>query len=290
MATLALQLLTHHERPEVLRLLFNSLYAQTDQDWKLFWLDNGSTEEERASMHAVSHGAMMIEQQENIGFAGGHQKLYEQHDADYVLCLNADAILEPGYIASLRQFLDTHPETAAVSGKIFRWDFNTEGQIVKSDIIDSLGLARTCYEKVYDIGGGMTKSEFQMTNEEVFGVSGCLPIYRRSAVGAQLFDPSYFLYKEDIDLAYRLNRNGWKAWYVSSAVAYHHRTFRPKTVARPYRAQLLSYRNHLHNLRHLTLLDWAKRGWMIIPYEFLKFIYIFFRVFLSAIQPARTTE
>lgn len=280
MATLALQLLTFHEKPEVLALLFASLRAQTDQDWKLYWLDNTSTAEERAAFKAVAAPYDMIEGEQNLGFAGGHEYLYHQHSAEYVFCVNADAILEPQYIQKLREYLDGHPECGAVAGAIFRWNFNSVQQVTKSSIVDSFGLGRTRHHEVYDIGAGQAYSRALISSVPLFGVSGCLPIYRRKAVGERLFDPTYFLYKEDVDLAYRLQAAGWTAMLVPEAVAYHFRTFRSSILHSgvSFKNQWLSYRNHWRNLRrHLTWKDWLRDGWAVFLFEGSKAVYITFQ-------------
>ncbi len=66
-------------------------------------------------------------------------------------------------------------------------------------------------------------------NVEVFGVSGAFPMYRRSALidiflpNGDFLDSSYFMYKEDVDLAYRLASRGWKSFVLLNSVAYHDR-------------------------------------------------------------------
>ncbi len=270
--TLALQILAYNGS-RYLPGLFASLAAQTDRDWKIFVHENSGEGEERAAvkrMAAAWGGRLPItytESVENLGFAGGHQFLFASHDAELVLLVNQDCVLEPGYVAALRAaFAD--PAVGAAEGKILRWDEGEKGGVVKSDVVDTLGLTRTRWHAVRDL---VTASP------SVFGISGCLPMYRRSAVVAtdpqgRLFDPAYGSYKEDVDLAYRLDRLGAKTVVVPDAVAYHHRAFRPgahETVS-PYRA-FLSYRNHLWNLiGNLSAADWLRDGVFVFGYEMVK--------------------
>ena len=98
MATLVLQLLTF-KKSDVLLSLFLSLKEQTDKDWKLLVLDNGSSAEEREKQAAIiaktvpNFSVEYFWLEKNIGFAGGHQFLYEKHQADYVMLVNDDTIL-----------------------------------------------------------------------------------------------------------------------------------------------------------------------------------------------------
>lgn len=287
MSSLAVQLLTYDRTDLVaLRALFVSLEAQMDKSWTLHWWDNGSSDENYAAFSRAiddarpSFPVIRRRNTENIGFAGGHQALYAAHDADYVALLNDDAILEPAYLAELRKTLDARLGLGAATGAILRWDYGADGEIVKTDIVDSLGLARARTHKVYDIGAN---GKFDPAAEPeggvipVFGVSGCLPMYRRGAVGAVLFDPEYFVYKEDVDLAYRLNASGWSAATVFAARAYHHRTLRPSLLHRGIgRVQEFhSYRNHLVNLKkHLTREDWLRDGVFIVAFETAKAVFM----------------
>lgn len=284
MATLALQLLTY-QKTETLPALLISLKNQTDKDWTLYLSDDGSTNEIRNQQKAIIEQAQVdfpivyFLDQQNLGFAGRHQFLFEKNQADYVMLINDDTILEPEYIATLRKSLDTHPGTAAVAGIILRWNFASDGSIKKTKIVDSLGFGKNRNHKVFDIGSGQPFIESKIPTK-VFGVSGCLPMYRRIALDGQLFDPSYFLYKEDVDLAYRLNKTGWIAALVPEALAYHQRTFQPGLIDRrrvSYKVQYLSYRNHWRNLlKHLTWQDWLKDSWAILPFEASKFFFILF--------------
>lgn len=282
MEKIIIQLLTHGGMDtRTLVPLFDSLRAQTDRNFEVLWWDNGATEDHRVRQRAAlaEHGnglqVTRFEHPTNIGFAGGHQALYEKHRAEYVLLLNDDAFFAPDYVEKLRAVLDADRDLGAVSGLVLRWDFDDLGVICATNVIDTAGTLRTRWHAVSDAGAGESRTVFAIPSNP-FGVSGCVPMYRRSAIGAQLFDPTYFFYKEDIDLAYRLKRTGYRVLVVPEAIAYHRRTFRPGTRREvPLRAKVYSYRNHLRNLaRHVTWRDWITDGWAILPYECAKFAYL----------------
>jgi len=283
MATLVLQLLTFRQA-ETLPPLFASLKKQTDKDWKLLVLDNGSSSEVREKQAAAikkTEPDFSIEfffSDKNLGFSGGHQFLYEKHDANYVMLVNDDTILEPDYIFCLRKFLDDNEKVGAVTGAILRWGFAADGAVRKTKIVDSLGLGKSRTHKVFDLEAGKTFTP-SSSPVEVFGVSGCLPMYRRAAIGAELFDSTYINYKEDVDVAYRLKKTGWSAVLIPEAIAFHKRSFQSFSSRQKISSELefLSYRNHLRNLRkHLSLQDWLRDGWAIVPFEVAKFFYFLF--------------
>ena len=137
--------------------------------------------------------------------------------------------------------MEKNKSCGSVGGKIKRWDFrvfeknpdNLEGG--KTNFIDSIGLRVYKSHRFENIGEGEVDYGQYDKPREIFGVSGSVVIYRREALEdvafvnentgeKEYFDASMFMYKEDIDLAYRLQWAGWKSFYIPTAVAYHDRT------------------------------------------------------------------
>ena len=259
--TLALQLVAYNGSMFLERLF--SLERQTDRDWSLLVVDQSQDADERAkTAEILDHyrdrlPMRILTTTENRGFAGGHQWIFEQNNAEAVLLLNQDAALDPEYIARVRQALEQRPDVAAVSGAIFQLQTCAHLGIHDTVVVDSLGLVKRDDESVVDDRQGqwIRVQDLPIESMDVFGISGCLALYRRAAVvtscsNGQLFDPAYFMYKEDVDLAYRLKRAGWNALVVPAARAWHARTFkarrmRPRGLAR---MEYFSYRNHWWNL------------------------------------------
>ncbi|MDP3771378.1 MAG: hypothetical protein Q8R16_03695, partial [bacterium] len=129
-----------------------------------------------------------------------------------------------------------------------------------------------------DVGAGTPQDHHDLTApREVWGVSGCLPMYRTSAIArasesGELFDGSYRSYKEDVDLAYRLQALGMSAVVIPEARAYHRRSVgvgvhRPRSAEAVYH----SYRNHLWLLAaHLDTRSLMGSRAGVIPYELMK--------------------
>jgi GT2 family glycosyltransferase len=113
----------------------------------------------------------------------------------------------------------------------------------------------------------------------VWGISGSCALYRRKALDSiayekkEYFDESFFMYKEDLDIAERLNKKGWKAQFASKAIGYHQRTA-SKQSSRLYRPEYIkknSYKNHLFILfKHARFLNLP----VIAVYELLKFCFL----------------
>ncbi len=291
---LALQL-SCYNGGKYLPYLFASLKQQTYQDWHLFVLDNASDAENKLLIeHAIATAGIPVALkriEKNMGFAGAHNLLLSEftHGYEAIQLLNDDAVLEPDWLKICSEYLETHTGCAAVSGAVFRWDF--EGRDApdggRTTIIDTLGLDVGVTGVVQDRGAGKDRATLNLPTVpyEVFGVSGCLPMYRWSAVqlaspNGSLFDATHISYKEDVDLAYRLQARGFTAAVVPTAVAYHRRTLRTEAHLSTFRTKsgsendYLSYRNHLWVLcKNLRLASVFTNKLGLLPYELLKACY-----------------
>jgi len=208
-----------------------SIQSQTYSNTELLVIDNGSTDNSVKLLEDNHPEVKLIKNPANLGFAGGHNQAIRNTSGDYYLALNQDVLMEPEYIAELVKSCEKNPHIGSAQGKIKQLTFER-----KTNMIDSLGLklrrsgqAVNIAENEYDHG----KNEEQ---EYIFGVAGTVPLYRRQALedvslkgpfaisGKEYFDETFFAYKEDVDLAFRLQLRNWRSIYVPTAVAYHERT------------------------------------------------------------------
>ncbi len=234
--------------------LFDSLKKQTFKNYKLVILDNGSVDNTVAKIKKQITNfpveVELIEGKENLGFAKGHNKLVESRrskvESQYTLLINQDLYLGKDCLEKMVKFMDSNSECAVLGPRVMKWDSDkisspqrdpvfTAGQDTHNniqdsftDVIDTMGLKVYKNRRVVEIGEGEKWSNVkcQMSGvTEVFGLSGAIFMFRNSAVEKiGLFDASLNAYKEDVDLAYRLQSAGYKSFVLPSAVCYHKRT------------------------------------------------------------------
>ena len=215
-----------------------------------------------SSLATTMPDAIAIRATENRGFAAANNAGIAAGSAPFVLCLNQDARLSPTYLNRLTTLLRGNPRIASASGKLLRLPSPTEPS---DGTIDSLGLAMEPGRRAIDLGQGEPDSTAPDGTCEVFGVSAAAGLYRRSALEAVstdglVFDESFFMYKEDVDLAWRLRRAGYIACVDRDAIGYHGRSAgRPSNDggvagflrlwaherAKPKRVRRLSWRNQM---------------------------------------------
>lgn len=165
---------------------------------------------------------------QNLGFSRAYNHLIKQAKklkAEYFLALNPDTIMEADAIKNMLVKMDANPDLGSLSPKILRWDFEKR---LKTKQIDSCGLVLKSGLRFSDLGQGEL-DEGQYDQAMIIGPSGAAAMYRLKALEAvrvnhDYFDGRFFMYKEDCDLAYRLNKAGFKSALAVDAVVYHDRT------------------------------------------------------------------
>jgi len=214
--------------------LFPALFAQIYPNLEILVLDNASPEQDAEILQKnFGEKIQVFKSAENLGFAGGHNFLIQRMSGEYYLCLNQDILLEPNFIAELVTACEKDERIGAATGKLRRWDFS-QGLQGKTDLLDTTGIAAFATHRFIDRGQGEKDTGQYETAEEIFAASAAAALYRKSALEEvavtnangekDYFDEQFFMYKEDIDLGYRLRWLGWKCEYIPQAVGYHDRT------------------------------------------------------------------
>jgi len=251
-------LVTHNESRDTERLL-PTLFAQTFRDFAVVAVDNRSEDGTRASLAAAQKLAPVpmeiVASPENLGFTGGHNVAIAkavERGAEWILVLNADVVLAPDYLAALLADAERPGRewVGAMTGKVLR----AEGpDLLPTEVVDTVGIRMTRGGRHFDIGAGEPDAGRWDRPAEVFGVSGCVALYRVAAladvkVSTGFFDEDFFVYREDVDLAWRLRGRGWAARCVPAAVAWHRRRNLPE------RRRAMSAVANLHSVKNRFLL------------------------------------
>lgn len=168
---------------------------------------------------------------ENVGFSKAYNQMIAAAiawGADYFLMINPDTLLEPDSIKQMLSAINSG-RFGSVAPRLLRWDFKNN---FPSDVIDSDGLAISAAHRFWDRHQG--EKVFRAQQKPIFGATGAAALFRMAALKDIAFldefgqweylDEMFFMYKEDVDLAYRLQLANWPAIFEPRAVIYHDRS------------------------------------------------------------------
>ena len=105
-----------------------SVAAQTFTDWECLIVENGSTDGSLSIVNEYCyHDTRFIPvvYQENVGVAAARNRALELAEGEYILFLDADDLIEPGYMAAAVEALDADPSLTIVYGKAERFGAET---------------------------------------------------------------------------------------------------------------------------------------------------------------------
>jgi GT2 family glycosyltransferase len=210
--TVAIPTLAADER---LQQCLDSLARQTRRDFEVVIIDNsGKGLAARYGDSVPSDpAARVISNPRNVGFGAAINQAIAASRAPYLATLNDDAVVHPGWLATLVAALDGRPDAGMCASQV---------RLFGEGLLDSAGMLVARDGSSKQRGHGRPPADFPVPEETLFP-SGSAALYRRSMlddIGG--FDASFFLYCEDTDLGLRARWAGWKCLYAPDAVVEHH--------------------------------------------------------------------
>ena len=182
-------------------------------------VDNGSADGTPSRLRQAFPEVELLECGENVGFCRANNLGIARTESPFVLVLNPDTELAPGFLSQLLPAFDD-PLVGIACGKLLRFDRST---------LDSAGQSLARSRQPLDRGYGTRDDGRFDRDETVFGACGAAALYRRAMLesivdeGGQFFDETFFAFVEDLDLAWRARKRGWKTSYRARAIGYHAR-------------------------------------------------------------------
>lgn len=282
MELVSVSVLVCNHRPYLKRCI-ESVLSQTYTNIELLVLDNGSRDESAGFIRAAFPNITLVENGENIGYAGGHNKAIKMSQGAYFVALNPDVFLTPTFIEEKVKAAEQDARIGMVEGKLLKVHFDGD-RPVETGLLDSTGLILRKDRKNYERGHGEPDDGTYGDEEFVFGASGAAPLCKREMledlrVGEEYFDEDFFAYREEVDLAWRAQLRGWKCLYTPKAVAYHVRSYSPETrKQQPRFLRRLQFRNrYLLMLKNDSWRNMLRHAPYIFGFEILALGYVCLR-------------
>jgi N-acetylglucosaminyl-diphospho-decaprenol L-rhamnosyltransferase len=257
----------------VLPACLEALAKQTRQPDLILVVDNCSPQPAYLDAIPIGERVRLVRNRVNLGFCAGNNVGYRlSRHHKYVLFLNPDAFPREDFIENALAYMEreTSSPIGILTGTLLGFDVERRRPTGR---IDSTGVFQTWYGRWYDRGQGLPWNEAVKAEQaqEVPAICGALMFCRTQALEAtrlqdgEIFDPGFFMYKEDIDLSLRLRRHGWKLLYRPELLCYHGRGWQGRGRMAG-RAKYLSARNELRVCLRNRL-----RG---LPYSMMKYAYV----------------
>lgn len=182
--------------------------------------DNGSTDGSQQMLAEKYPEVKIIQNEGNVGLGKASNQGIEATNGRYVLLLNNDTIVNGPALDMLVEFLDAHPEAGAVAGKLLNPDGSFQsGYAPFSTLLEEFLIATHIGELLWS--GYPSHGDSNEIKATGWLSSACLLVRRSALDKIGLLDESYFIYGDEADLQYRLNKAGWKVYFLPSSTIIH---------------------------------------------------------------------
>ena len=201
-----------------LRECLSSLNSQLGEGIEVIVIDNCSSDGTTDMVRTDYPGVIIQVMDSNLGFAEGCNRGIEIAQGDWLCTLNSDVVAEPNWVATIGAAIDNAgPNVGMFQSKVL---FKKN-----PDRVNSTGI-------VLLATGGSGDRDFNAPNttndevEEIFVPSASAAVYRKTMLlearlESGIFDRTFFMYAEDLDLGWRCRLMGWKAYYLPGAIVVH---------------------------------------------------------------------
>jgi GT2 family glycosyltransferase len=209
-------------------------------------VDNGSTDGSQAMLAEHFPEVILFQNESNVGLSRASNQGMAAAKGRYLLLLNDDTIVNGASLDAMVEFLDEHAGAAAVGGRLLNADGSFQAGYTRfPTLCDEFCIAAGFGRFRWD-GKASGEDETEPKVVDWLG-SACLLLRWEALHEVGLLDEEYFIYGDEVDLQYRLKRNGWLVYYLPAAYTIHFggrsmdRWRRRKMV---YRGKMLFYRKN----------------------------------------------
>ena len=194
---------------------------------EIFVVDNNSSDGSIAYLEPKFPIVHFIANKENDGFAKANNKALQYCNGDYILYLNPDTIICEEGIKRCVDFFEKHDDCGGLGVRMIDGSGNFLPESKRSlpspqaAFFKLMGLAKLFPgSKIFNHYALGHLDEYK--NHQIDVIAGAFLMAKRTIIEAcKGFDEIFFMYGEDIDLSYRIQKLGYKNYYLSEITIIH---------------------------------------------------------------------
>ena len=282
MVKLSIIIVNYNVKHFIEQCLISVFNAINNIETEVFVVDNNSVDGSCVVIKEKFPQVKLIENKKNHGFSYANNQAIKKASGEYILLLNPDTVVEEDSFEKCIQFMDAKSECGGLTVKMIdgRGRFLPESK-------RALPTPKVAFYKIFGLSRLFPKSKKfakyhlgHLSNNEIHEIEimpGAYMFLRKETLDKTgLLDEDYFMYGEDIDLSYRITKEGYKNYYFPKTTIIHYKGESTKKgslnyVFVFYNAMIIFARKHFSN-KNARL------------FAFLINIAIYFRAFIAILN------
>ena len=211
---------------EIISGCIDSLYSKTKNfAFGITVVDNNSHDSTIDIIESNYPGVRLIKNKENVGFGRANNIAIKQSNAEYVFLLNPDTLLLNNAIEILTEFLNNHQEVALCGSNLFDVTMKPQscyGHFPSIKNVFCEQLFKNIFPNYFKKHHSLITDNYSTIPIVVDYVSGSNMFIRKRVLDeVGYFDEDFFLYYEETELTFRIDKHGYKVFLVPSAQLIH---------------------------------------------------------------------
>jgi GT2 family glycosyltransferase len=223
--SLAIVIVTWNNRDDIVRCL-RSL-GSVPREWRVWVFDNASQDGTPDVVRNQFPEVTVTASDENVGFARANNEVIAQTSSEYVLLLNPDTVVSRGAIEAALDELRSRPDVGILTVRLHNPDGSLQPSCFRfhtpwMNLVQFSGIYRFlphrwrarhllagCWDHNEARPVDWTLGAFMLARRRVIEQVGPLP-------------EEYFLFTEDMEWCYRMQKAGYSVWFTPAASIVHH--------------------------------------------------------------------
>lgn len=243
-----------------IRGCMDSLREQKGAEFEVLVVDNASKDGSLEILQEEYEEAQIIALSENTGFCHAVNVGIKASKTPYVILLNNDTVVKPGFVKALTDALDRDERIFSVSALML--------SLQDEAIVDDAGDGYSLFGWAYSVGKGKPAEKYDKARE-VFAACGGASIYRKAVFDEiGYFDENHFAYLEDVDIGYRARIYGYQNWFEPKAKVLHAGSATSGSRYNEFKTKLASANNAYLIGKNMPFLQWL----INLPFLFVGFL------------------
>ncbi|MGK0446487.1 MAG: GT2 family glycosyltransferase [Polaribacter sp.] len=249
----------NYDQPEVTCEMLASLRKVTYPNFETIVVDNGSPTTTPCSIKENYPEVHLIISEENLGFAGGNNIALKQAKGDYVLLLNNDTEVNPNFLDSLVELMESDKKIGIASSKILYFYEDNIIQYAGTSPINFITSRGRHYGNKEEDNG-----QFNKAVETYYPHGACMMIRKSVLEELGLLYEGYFLYYEEYDFTERVRQAGYKIYFQPNSSILH-----KESISTGKNSSLKTYYMNRNRLLFIRRNVKGVNFWLAMGYYFL---------------------
>jgi GT2 family glycosyltransferase len=263
--TLSIIIVSYNVKDLLEQCLYSVQKAISGTDAEIIVIDNASSDNSIEYLHPKFPSFKFIENKINTGFAKANNQALQTASGRFILFLNPDTLVPEDCFNKCIGFMDSHPQAGALGVRMV----NEKKEFLKESK-RGLPTPAASFWKLSGVTKIFPRSKIfsgyylghlnENSTHEVDVISGAFMLVRKEVLDKTGgFDEIFFMYAEDIDLSYRIQKLGYKNYYFADTTIVHYKGASTKKdfkyVKMFYKAMSLFVKKHYGTGPYSMFLD-----------------------------------